>query len=275
MTWTAYQLDYRAESPVHIGWHRLGQIRRTRYFIPARNVWGASAAARARGYGKGWDNGNPYQQAETELGACARFTALFPWTERDGLLRPRYLDKGLHYNGHTPGWFEANFVHAVASVSIDPDSFTALDGALHEREYLHAPGMHFQGYVLLKNCERLEELDHLTVGGNLGYGYGMLRLVSCTPVTTLFEEQFTLKPDGSLAGVKGCHLAGFCSTTGLEALGEIELVSGRGTRYSNGSGKGAGQDIEPSPMMWSPGSRVDTPTTFQIEPQGTWCCQSP
>ena len=218
----------------------------------------------------GWNKGNPYQQAEVELAECARFTPLFPLTENDGLLRPRYDSQGLHYNSKTAGWFEANFVHAVASASIDPYSSTALDGALHEREYLHAPGMRFRGYVLLKDREPWKELDHLTVGGNLCYGYGMLRLLSRQPVTTLFDE-FNLEPNGFLKAETCCHLADFCSTSsGLEARGEIELISGRGVRYKTGSGKGAGQDIEPPISMWVPGSRVNATTIFEIHPQGSW-----
>ena len=269
--WTAYRLDYRAESPVHIGWHRLGQIRRTRYYIPARNVWGAWTAAWARRpEGLGFsDSHNPYDAAKKSLKDWVQFTALFPWTAEEKSLRPIYLENGLRFGALTAGGFEAKFVHGVASASINPLSFTALDGALHEREYLHAPGMRFQGYVLVEqgcDWEKLRgQMERLQIGGNLGYGYGMLRLASFKTETTLFDE-FTVDTEGRLKGPSGCHLAGFCNTVGLEAEGEVEIVSGRGSRR----GAGAGQDVEPAKAMWTPGSRVAAGATFKIGARGDW-----
>ncbi len=267
--WTTYELDYRAESPVHIGWHRLGQIRRTRYFIPARNVWGCWTAAWARRTGgPGFSLGNPYTAAENELKKWARFTALFPWAG-EKLLRPKYGPGGLRFGGERAGWFEAKFVHGVASASIDPLSFTALEGALHEREYLHAPGMRFRGYVLMGPGNRWEDLqkevERIQIGGNVGYGYGMLRLAEARPVSTLFDE-FNVDASGRLRGEPGCCLAGFCATEGLEAEGEIELVSGRGSRRE----KGAGQDVRQPRAMWAPGSRVKDGATFEILEHGDW-----
>lgn len=272
--WTAYALDYRAESPVHIGWHRLGQIRRTRYFIPARNVWGSWTAAWARRTGgPSFSEGNPYTKAEACLEKWARFTALFPWTAEDGPLRPKYGDSGLGYgkDRQSAGWFEAKFVHGVASASIDPWSFTALDGALHEREYLYAPGMRFHGYVLIGPNNKWEELrtevDRVQIGGNAGYGYGMLRLAGePKPAAELFDEEFTLDNDGRLSGRQGCCLAGFCGIAGLDADGEIEVVSGRGSAR----GEGAGQDVRQPRAMWAPGSRVKDKSTFEIDTWGDW-----
>ena len=269
--WTAYRLDYRAESPVHIGWHRLGQIRRTRYFIPARNVWGAwTAAWTRRADGPGFSEcANPYKKAEEELKRWTRFTALFPWTSAEGLLRPTYGKAGLRFGELTAGAFEARFVHGFASASIDPNSFTALDGALHEREYLHAPGMRFHGYVLVEQaCEwhqLRKQVERLQIGGNIGYGYGMLRLAGIQAETQLFDE-FAVDTEGRLTGKPDCCLAGFCDAAGLEAEGEIEIVSGRGSRRESG----AGQDVRQPKAMWTPGSRVPSGGTFEIGARGDW-----
>ncbi len=39
MSWKAYRLVYQAKSPIHIGWHTLGYIKLTRYYIPGKNMW--------------------------------------------------------------------------------------------------------------------------------------------------------------------------------------------------------------------------------------------
>ena len=37
MSWRTYRVVYQAKSPVHIGWHTLGYINLTRYYIPREN----------------------------------------------------------------------------------------------------------------------------------------------------------------------------------------------------------------------------------------------
>jgi len=45
--WRCYQAVFAAASEVHIGWHDLGTIMRTRYYVPARNLWGVLVAGLA------------------------------------------------------------------------------------------------------------------------------------------------------------------------------------------------------------------------------------
>jgi len=269
--WQAWRVDYRAESPVHIGWHRLGGIRRTRYYIPGRNLWGAWAARWARREGSdGFNAGhNPYQEAECDLRRWVRFTAFFPVME-GGLLRPKYeRGEGLRYGGLTPGEFEARYVHGVASTAIAPPTLTAFEGALHEREYVHAPGMRFQGYVLVESscpwARLVKEVERLQLGGNIGYGYGLLRMVEHRDARMVFEE-YAVDEAGRLRSAGSSWLAGFCATAGVEAEGELEVLSGRGSR----GGAGAGQDVKTPGRVWTPGSRVDDGGVFEIDSEGGW-----
>ncbi len=194
MPWSCYRLHYRAESPIQIGWHRLGTIIRTRYFVPARNVWGAWVAAWAREYGAGWSNGNPYKEAEEKLNAWLRFTPMFV-VEDGAWLRPEYcLERGeLHYGkdraGHplVQGEFESRFVHGIASTAILPASFTAADGTLREKEYLFGRRMELGMYVMAQDGADLERLWRLiarfSLGGGVADGYGRLTRIG-NPVRT-------------------------------------------------------------------------------------------
>jgi len=269
--WEAWRLGYRAESPLHIGWHRLGGIRRTRYYIPGRNMWGAWTArwARRAGGAAFTATHHPYQLAECDLGRWVRFTAFFPVVEQE-LLRPKYiLGKGLRFGELTQGQFEARYVHGVASAAIAPETLTALEGALHEREYLHAPGMRFRGYALVaEDCpwEQLrQEVGRIQLGGNTGYGYGLLRLVEQEREERVFDE-FAVEDAGRLRAAGPCWLAGFCAVAGVEADGEMEVLSGRGSRR----GAGAGQDVMPPGRVWTPGSRVEEGGLFEIDGEGGW-----
>lgn len=269
--WQAWRTEYRAESPVHIGWHRLGGIRRTRYYIPGRNLWGAWAARWARREGsEGFRAGhNPYEAAEKELRKWVRFTAFFPAVGTE-LFRPKYeAGGGLRYGSLTRGEFEARYVHGVASTAIAPATVTALEGALHEREYVHAPGMRFRGYVLVEQgCpwEQLrKEVERLQLGGNIGYGYGLLRMVEQAQASEVFEE-YLVEETGRLRAAGNCWLAGFCAEAGVTAEGELEVVSGRGSRR----GAGAGQDVSPVERVWAPGSRVENGGVFEILSEGGW-----
>ena len=38
MTWHCFRLTYELRSPLHIGYHKVGNVQRTRYYIPARNL---------------------------------------------------------------------------------------------------------------------------------------------------------------------------------------------------------------------------------------------
>ena len=40
--WACYKVYLEAKAPIHIGYGaKLGVVNRTRYYIPAKNVWGA------------------------------------------------------------------------------------------------------------------------------------------------------------------------------------------------------------------------------------------
>lgn len=48
MAWTFYELRFRLLSPLHIGHQKIGNIQRTRHYVPARVLWGALTARLTR-----------------------------------------------------------------------------------------------------------------------------------------------------------------------------------------------------------------------------------
>lgn len=171
--WKPYQVVFRAESPTHIGWHNLGLISRTRYYVAARNVWGTLVAALAPRLKAGSRVPHMYTECRTLVGQCLRFTPLFaleaaddeaaktllraPGTSAspsalqasDGeaaktgvdVFRPRFKEgEGLMYGRLTPEEFENRFVFSQSSAALYAASLTAEDGALHESEFLSPVG---------------------------------------------------------------------------------------------------------------------------------------
>src|ERR1051326_8782018 len=48
MAWGFYELRFRLLSPLHIGHQKIGNIQRTRHYVPARTLWGALTARLTR-----------------------------------------------------------------------------------------------------------------------------------------------------------------------------------------------------------------------------------
>ncbi len=204
MSWIPYKLIYRAEAPIHIGYHKLGFIQRTRYYILGRNLWGALTANLTRALGS-----DEYGKTGDEIVANLRLTYLYPTLHDDGAspLIPMFTEKGVIYG---PGdeslsapEFERTFIRAYTQTALEPSSLTAEEGSLHETEYI-APvvevngeprPVYFVGYIFLKeggfeiklnssesitlnmgNGPLKSALESIWVGGERKYGFGLLRL---------------------------------------------------------------------------------------------------
>jgi hypothetical protein len=300
--WEALRVVFRADSPIHIGWHDLGVIQRTRYYIPARAVWGAMVAgyaARNRG------GGVPeiYHSAQERLGSCFRSTCFFPKCGVDGdPMRPRYLDEetdrgrhGLYYGGLPPAQFEARWIASQTSTAIEASCLAAEDRALHESEYIsrvarpakgdYSAGfenrqLYFEGYVLfrepLKAPAIKDALDVCTVGADRGYGWGRLKLV---PRDEAKPDIFGFALDGEVGGNPALKpaTAPFYLPAHLHVdrteerglAGDLEVLSGRDWSARGG----AGQQLVQARLCWAPGtcgSGDPSKWRFALGPEGMW-----
>jgi len=283
--WVCYKTVFSADSPVHIGWHRLGLIERTRYYIPARAIWGTLIAALAPSRFPGSGVPAMYEKTTSEFAQCMRFTCFFAAAGLDAeLWRPKYdSPHGLMYGSLSAADFESRFVFSQTSAALDPSTFTALDGALHESEYLcftngnkHTGALHFIGYLIFKEslaADLAKALSTVSIGAERNYGWGRLQLRYFQKTTEpLFGEfNLTVGPINapSMRASSGAFLpAHLLHRPGKTNLaGGLELLGGRDWAPKVGSGGSLGELA----LCWAPGSKVqDKEATFEIGERGIW-----
>ncbi|RLI52884.1 MAG: hypothetical protein DRP09_16990 [Candidatus Thorarchaeota archaeon] len=274
MSWTAYKLVYRAMSPIHIGYHKLGFIQRTRHYILGRNLWGALIANLTRVVGS-----RDYEKIKEWVTEDIRFSYLYPTLSKDGndALLPIFTKDGLKYGDYPAHEFERIFIHAYTQTALEPSSLTAEEGSLHETEYI-APmvktkdgprQVFFVGYIFLKAKSEIElkdlqqALDRIFVGGERKYGFGQLKLegeISDFNEGRLFGI-FPYKSNGDdilLTIPKGKPIPSHLEITdNMEARlkGDIEPLVG--LEYGVRDKKvGFGQSPSKCRLCWVPGSVV-------------------
>ena len=98
MGWKAYRLVYQAKSPIHIGWHILGYIKLTRYYITGRNMWGAITANLTKTVGS--LGINDYKRFGGLLKKEILISYFYPALEYNNNhhpMMPKYTEAGLRY----------------------------------------------------------------------------------------------------------------------------------------------------------------------------------
>jgi len=275
MGWTAYRLVYQAKSPVHIGWHTLGYIKLTRYYITGKAIWGALTANLTRAcftYDDYIDVGN--------LLCSSILTGYFyPSLDPDSLpMLPEYTENGLMYGDYKREDFERLYIKSYGQTAVLPESNTAEDGSLHESEYIQPViekdgrqrQVYFIGYIFINddaeyngveiNLQNIREaLTEIFVGGDRKYGWGRLRLFNKPDEEGNQSRMFGLeiKLDGEYPLVaipqKGRIPAHLLIDHRLRLKGDIEPLVGREWEKKTRKA-GAGQRISEARICWTPGS---------------------
>ncbi len=263
--------------------HQVGNVQRTRYYLPARNLWGAMTERLTRS-GLTVEPGAPqgdYQRVGQWLRAHCAFGYLFICRD-DRLLYPWYSQDGLRYGDCTQAEFERCYLASHVTTALDPASTSAQAQSLHEVDYI-APHdssgerTGLQGWVWLDDLarERLADEDwrawpkEVQVGGERRYGFGRLR----------FGRPLT--DDGLIAGYgfdgagerprlridRGTPLLAHALVDGVSAKGMIEPLVGRETERDSGH---FGQRLTEACLSWVPGSIVECTQTLIIDALGLW-----
>ncbi len=290
MTWQLYQAIYELHSPLHIGYHKIGNLQRTRYYIPARNLWAAVTERLTR-------SGFAEQVLQQVLQKSADdYTAVGEWVkehcafgywfvrENNAFLHPQYTSDGLHYGTLSTSDFERRYLSSHVTTALDPATTSAESGTLHEVEFIapHTPEgarTEIGGWVCLD--ERAREvlgdesrwrawLGELHVGGERRYGFGHLPLKEFEP---------THNSDWQLDGSRPCilipkdrPLGAHALARAVEAQGQIEPLMGRETQGKDS--RGFGRTLTRAGICWAPGSLVQRDTWFTVEPQGIWIVEA-
>ncbi len=301
MGWHLYSLNFRLRSPMHIGFHKVMHIFRTRAYVPARPFWGVLTLELTRNF-----KSSNYREVGEFLKNVMRFGYLY-LSDENNLFIPRYTDEGLKFGKLSQIEFEKRFISSQASSSIEPYSFTAEEGMLHEIEFISPYEIHTENVapksVFLKGLlwvfENLEgdieiqineddfsmvygkneiKFSDLTktlqVGGERKYGFGLMKLEELKEVNDQkleylgfkgrwMEEKDEIKLELRKDEFIWAHVK---FDSNLKIKGSIEPVVGR-----NWNDKGAGRELKSYGLHWVPGSTLMEDKTFKItENFGLW-----
>jgi len=279
MAWTLYTAIYELRSPLHIGYHKVGNVQRTRYYIPARNLWGAVTEALTR---RGFSTPDAPQGDYQQIGEWVKTHCAFGYwfiQENGQLLYPHYEEWKLKYGHLTASDFERRYLDAHVTTALDPSTTSAEEGSLHEVEFIAAynqDGMQTRvgGWVFLDETalQLLGEeskwsswLGDLQIGGERRYGFGMLRLVKMKSATESQINRTGTRPRQFVP--KGAPLlAHTVVASSIRVRGQIEPLVGRVTSQSHAFGSNLTAGI----VCWTPGSVPMDDILVQFEPEGHW-----
>lgn len=273
MAWKAYRLVYRAAGPTHIGWHRLGFIQRTRFYITGRNMWGAlTSAVTMRTQAHGFDT-SLYKKVGTEVFNKSVIASYFyPALDPDRPLLPLHTDEGLKYGDMTADGFEREVVASLGQTAISTGRNTAEEGSLHETEFICgvAAGwkrIYFTGYFFIEDglipgyLSALQEAcREIFIGGERRYGFGRLVLDNTDEAfkkdsTDFFGHELDSSQKEVLVKIgKGRGIpAHLHMEEGQPLSGDIEPVVGRNWCENSGPGRA----LSRAAFCWTPGSVVE------------------
>jgi len=273
MDWTMYMAIYELRSPLHIGYHKIGNVQRTRYYIPARNLWGVVTEALTR---RSFSTPDAPQGDYQQIGEWVKTHCAFGYwfiQENGQLLYPHYEEGKLKYGHLTAADFERRYLDAHVTTALDPSTTSAEEGSLHEVEFIapyNQDGVRTRvgGWVFLDETAQVvldwcQWLGDLQIGGERRYGFGMLRLVKMEPVT---ESQIDLTGTRPRQFVpKGAPLlAHTVVESSIRVRGQIEPLVGRMTSQSHAFGSNLTAGI----VCWTPGSVPMDDILVQFEPDG-------
>lgn len=288
MGWHLFQVTYDLLSPLHIGYHKVGNAQRTRYYVPARNLWAAVTERLTR---SGFHTDDVPEGCYEKIGEWVKQHVAFSYffvRDGDGLLYPRYTGSGLCYGGLSAEEFERRFLSAHVTTALDAATTSAAAGSLHEVEFIapherqEGKRVSVGGWVWLdkRSRELLDEggwrarLGELQMGGERRYGFGRLRLRAWTAQAVL-PCGYACVADGDrpiLTVRPNWPLLAHAALEGVRAKGMIEPLVGRETRGDSAS---FGQELTAARACWTPGSVVEQEGAFALEASGVWRSSKP
>ncbi len=259
-TWLCYQLVFRAESDVCLGFDRLGFVQRTRYFIPAHNFWAAATVALAHG------SDMNYGKAGTEAEKNLRFTPFYVWRNSEFV-----------FPWNDPAKFERTYVGARTRATIESSTATAAEGGLFELEYLisrpDGEQLSLSGYAWVRQtaqCDLAGLLRFIAIGGERKYGWGRLRLTTLSEASDVFGHAMKLDEEEPRVTLdNGTILPAHLCVAGCKAAmaGDIEPLTGR----TWDAAKGPGRAPANAPILcWAPGTQIAGKMSATVGPKGVW-----
>lgn len=290
MAWQIFQVTYELHSPLHIGYHKVGNVQRTRYYIPARNLWGAVTERLTR---SGFQATGAPRGDYREIGAWVKehcgFSYFFVCDGKE-IFYPHWTEEGLRYDSLTMPEFERQGLSAHVTTALDASTTSAETGSLHEVEFIapyqlrqdgEACRTRLSGWIFLDEVG-LQELGdekkwrrwlgEVQVGGERRYGFGCLRLSQdgWTATQTMLPG-YTVQLSGKRPQVtveESRPVLAHTFVHDVQGKGLIEPFVGRETdiRKSHAFGR----RLTCGTICWVPGTVLQCVTCFELTPDGFW-----
>lgn len=280
MSWQAYTIVWRLKAPLHAGRGKVGNLQLTRPHVSGRMLWGGLTERLARleaaAAGSPATETEQYRQADAHHGL--RFSYFFPTLWENGCFVPQWP-------AENESLFRYRFLNSYASTALDYTHWGALDGSLHEVEFIMpdtrpaAPNdesrpVYLTGVLFVQTGSTVNwqaAVLRLQMGGERGYGWGWVEQARPpAPTADLFGYRLRLAGDEPTVTVPAKEpLLAHTLIQRVEAQGEIEPLVGR--EWGEGDeGQGAGQRVVFTSLCYAPGAVLSRETTFRIGPYGVW-----
>ena len=301
MPWEHYRLLLRLESPLHVGFRKVGNLMQTRRYVPARTLWGALVASLTRSLCSPPLQRQHFEAFEKFVNDHLRIGYLWPTAP----CHPKGLpEEVLLFPWDDPELFDYLFLDAYVSTSVDPLGAATEEGSLHQVEFIapytrgpvtvkcrRIPGgipVYLMGDLWIRHpqvnktagpCSPPRDLVHtfqnlsLQLGGERTYGWGRVRVeiskedgrqLSVSPSWAWKEEPdgIVVTPSNSNPVEAPAHLLATPSSEGLQ--GPIEPLTAYRFQHD-------GFHLVSPEIAYRPGARVEPGARFRIRPQdGLW-----
>ena len=300
MSWDVWSWKFRLESPLHVGFHKVMHLFRTRLYVPGRMLWGAVTAKLTPILGL-----NDYTQVGKVIKSSFCFGYMFPYFN-DKIYLPVFTEKGVCWGGATKEELEQQILNVTASTAVESSTLAAEEATLHEVEFVSpyqipcGVPVYFKGIlwvreytlngiqviidrdnkeILFKSASGNARLfsqivDRLQIGGERRYGFGLIKHIKgslCRLSDGSFGEFPGKQENGTeLPKVKleddqpfWTHL----KLGSVQVCGDMEPLTGREWDTI----KGAGRNLSHHGLFWTPGSILkDEDKVFEVHPYGWW-----
>ncbi|MEA1908330.1 MAG: hypothetical protein U9N43_04790 [Euryarchaeota archaeon] len=161
MTWEHHRIIFRLKSPLHVGYRKVGNLMQTRHYVHGKILWAALTARLTRDHGDGSD-GRAYVKIGAAVKKHFRFGYLWPaiqcgdkvkncddvknWDDVKTLFSSNWKGADLKcleklfphpkvLENDEPT-FDYRFLDSYASTASHPHSRGALEGSLHDTEFI-------------------------------------------------------------------------------------------------------------------------------------------
>ncbi|WP_367343803.1 RAMP superfamily CRISPR-associated protein [Methanomethylovorans sp.] len=266
--WTLYQVSLRVLSPIHIGWKKTSNLQQTRFYVPAKTIWGALTARITRD-----KNSSDYKGTGNKINENLRFSYFYPYDSNSSL-------NECEFPWENPDNFTWKYIGSYQSAALE--NKTAMEGMLHETECIlpktrDGNQVYLLGCIIEKNECNIDwktALPKIQIGGERGYGWGRVNMDNKPAKCKQFfgydfdpsqEEPVIKIPKGEFILAHTLASEAYQQQIG----GNIEPFVGRITE----NGRFGGYFSE-ARICWIPGSKlVNSDMNFKICENGFWSVQ--